>query len=168
MVSKTDLAWLGGIIDGEGSVTIFRHTEKNGKVKLRPTVGITNTNPKIISRCLKIIGELGVTVHIQERWTDSEKYATCWQVISRNTTTIKTILEGVRPYLYGKGQVADYVLSFIESRWTQNGKGQAKRYTEYEHRLADSAMAFNKRGVSKILTDYTQYAENIRKYKVPR
>ena len=163
MVSKEDLAWLAGILDGEGTITVFRNTEKNGRVRLCPTINITNTNPKIITKSMQILKKLDVSFHVQERWTDSKRYATCWCISSRNMTTISTVLNSTRPYLYGKGAVADMVLKFIDIRF--NNTNKRKPYTAKEHELAEAAMSFNKRGVSKILTDYTQYVDYIRRYK---
>lgn len=166
MVSKEDLAWLGGIFDGEGTITVFVWKEKNNRTHLCPTINITNTNPRIIAKCLNIFKELDVRVHIQERWTDNPKYATCWTVSSKNMTTINIVLKSIRPYLHGKRKVADMVLEFIGIRMSNESK--RKPYTDYEFKLAQRAMSFNKRGVSKILTDYTQYAEFIRSYKSNR
>ncbi len=50
MIKETDKAWLAGIMDGEGCISLIRrHTY------YVPSVKIANTNEKLIQRCKEIL-----------------------------------------------------------------------------------------------------------------
>ena len=54
-MKDTDLAWLGGIWDGEGSISLFQSKEKNGTFKIRPVLTVVNTDIGIVNNIQKIL-----------------------------------------------------------------------------------------------------------------
>lgn len=72
MVTKIELAWLAGIIDGEGHIAVRRYA-KNGYHKINFT--ITNTDEGILKECYRILNKLDIfyTVCLQKKYTKTRK-----------------------------------------------------------------------------------------------
>ena len=52
-VTKTELAWLAGIMDGEGTVTLTRHHPGNFK---RLVIAMPNTNKGLVDKWVGLCG----------------------------------------------------------------------------------------------------------------
>lgn len=152
-MNQTDLAWLAGFTDADGSIALWGHQERNGRYKCYPTIVYTNTNPAQIEKVVTILDSIGVKMHIVERDQSktSDKWARSWQVITSNHGHAKIILEAILPYLAGKAPQARLTLKYIDSR----SNHLREKVTEEEVAIVHEVMALNKRGISKILTDYT-------------
>ena len=152
-MNQTDLAWLAGFTDADGSIALWGHQEKDGRYKCYPTIIYTNTNPAQIEKVVTILDSIGVKMHIVERDQSktSNKWARSWQVITSNHSYAKIILESILPYLAGKAPQARLTLRYINSR----SNHLRDKITEEEVAIVKEVMDLNKRGISKILTDYT-------------
>ena len=80
MITEIDKAWLAGFWDGEGSITIFTHTEKNGRKKICPTINVTNTNEYVIAHVVELLDKLGTSFSILEKKSDNDKWKTAYTV----------------------------------------------------------------------------------------
>lgn len=117
-----DLAWLGGIWDGEGSITVFTNTEKNGRLHLCPTICVTNTDWHIISKVIEITEKMGIHLSVMERKPTKERHKLCWNLITRNQTYIKTFLELMTPFIFGEKLAKAKVLLIFVNRRIAVGK----------------------------------------------
>lgn len=141
-MQDTDLAWLGGIWDGEGSIALFSHKEKNGSTKICPTVNVLNTDIAIINKVRKLLEELGCNFVLQERRPKNSRHATQWILITRNQKYIVTFLKAVLPYLHSiKRQKAEILLEYTERRLGKIQCLPSKGSTPYDEEDWDS---FNK------------------------
>lgn len=114
---NTDLAWLAGIWDGEGSIALFTHKEKNGSIKICPTVCVVNTDISIINKVRKILEELGCNFVLQETQPKNSRHSIKWTLTTRNQKYIILFLEAVIPYLYSiKRQKAEILLDYTTRR----------------------------------------------------
>lgn len=114
---NTDLAWLAGIWDGEGSITIFSHTEKTGNTKLCPTCCVVNTDVNIVNKVRRILEELGCSFVLHEHKPKNKKHKLQWRLTTRNMTYIKIFLEAIIEYLVGdKKAKGEIVLSYVTQR----------------------------------------------------
>lgn len=96
---------------------MFTHTEKNGIVKLCPTVCVVNTDIFIINKVRGILEELGCRFSLQERKPGKAHYKTQWSFITRNMRYIKIFLEAVNPYLAGEKKAkGEILLSYVTQR----------------------------------------------------
>lgn len=150
MVTPEKLAWLAGIWDGEGSIAIFKHREKDGCIKYCSTINVVNNNLTIINEIIKICDELGVGFHLQEKERKSENHAQSYELITRKFKTIKKLMEVILPYLVGKKAQAEIVLRFVNKRLEKMNIGISNQNNKYDieecEKLEKQIRSLNKRG----------------------
>ena len=99
-----NLAWLAGIVNGEGCFSIFRRTNKsrNGNTIVTPTasVTITNSNLALIDECVRILKELGVKYILKN--PRNSKTRILERLDIRNYQSIHKLVSALMPYLIGK------------------------------------------------------------------
>lgn len=149
-IKDTDLAWLAGLWDGEGSITIFTHTEKNGRKKICPTLIVVNTDDKIIARAAEILDALGTSFALFERTPSNPKHKRAKSLSTRNRAYIKTVLDAILPYLVGKRPQAVLTLRYVNKKIAAGN--QRQRYDEEDRELQQQVQAMNATGVP-ILND---------------
>ena len=103
------LAYLGGIIDGEGTIGIHRRRERRWRKKddYRLIVRVTNTELTMLERCKETCGEGRIELHREK--TNN------WQRVYRLVLTMndsRKILEEVLPFLIIKKAQAILGLEF--------------------------------------------------------
>jgi hypothetical protein len=139
-MKDTQLAWLAGLWDGEGSITIFSHTEKNGTKKLCPTLLVVNTDMTIIAEAKKLLDELDTSFHLFERRTNNPKHKNAFQLSTRNAGYIEKVLTAILPYLVGKKAQAELTLQYVKKRAHQH------HYDEQDIATQETVQAMNRRG----------------------
>lgn len=142
------LAWLAGLWDGEGTITVFNTKREDGTNKLCPSLVLVNTSESIIAESVKILDEIGVSMHLFKRKPERKEWKEAYQLTTRNMTSIKKLLETLMPYLIGKKAQAELTLRFINLRLNQreNGGWMKCQYSEEEQSLCDQLKALNKKG----------------------
>ena len=103
MESSENLAYLAGIVDGEGCIRIHKQSKRNC---YSPMITVVNTNPILVDWLRFFFGgSVGVYHSGNTNWKDSYN----WRL-----TGIKAIelLQQIRPYLRLKAQQADKLLAF--------------------------------------------------------
>ena len=131
---ETSLAWLAGILDGEGSIGFNvrkRHkTERGGlKTHILPWVSMSTTSYEIALRCKEICATVGVGSNLTKMGRPTKANKTVWQWCIGGATRVRVLLPLVLPYLVLKGDRARMVMSFISSR---KETGTHKTYTPQE------------------------------------
>ena len=149
---QTDLAWLAGFWDGEGTITIFEVHESNKKTKLTPSISVVNTNETQMARVIEILDNIGVNMHYHLRKNANKKAKDCYILQTRNMAQIERLLTLIHPYLAGKQHLATLVLHYVRSRMglpkrTHNG------YTADEVELMLEVRRLNSRGASETTRD---------------
>jgi hypothetical protein len=124
MSRETDLAWVAGIIDGEGTMGLY-HTKTGAQWKFQ--LAVANTDLRILSRVRDTVGAGRIALHRVGR-TGRPCYA--WLLSS--TAAAKALTE-VLPYLVGK---RDQALLMLEARtYTQRaGQHHAQFHGPHPHR----------------------------------
>lgn len=145
MVTETEIAYLAGILDGEGCLTIElrKGTGKyEGRRYTRPLVHVVNT-------------DLGLLAWIQERFGGrinpqpvgkaSERAKPCYRLTWHNATAVD-LVRVVQPYLVIKGRQADALIRFSA---TGNWIGRTIPDEVYDERqaLLDEVRDLNRKGV---------------------
>jgi hypothetical protein len=114
--SKLQLAWLGGIWDGEGTITFVLKQH----IKYQPTCSVVNTNKIIIDKVIHILEDNKIPhwVHFYEA---TKTWKRRWRVEVSGLRRTKKFLIVLMPYLVSKKQQAALMLEFVESRLKKLG-----------------------------------------------
>lgn len=157
-MKDTDLAWLAGIWDGEGTCSLYGNREKNGSRKIKPRFSMGNTDLGIINRALKIVNMLGVNPYIYNRQPKKKQHKACTYFVINKREDITIVLEAILPYMTGeKKEKAKLVLHFCKSRIkqkTKNNRNDLAKYTPEELDLYEQSRVLHN-NPGPILRDYT-------------
>lgn len=147
MVTDIELAWLAGLWDGEGSITVFTHTEKGGKTKLCPTLCVVNTNETIIAEAARLLDKLGTSFSVFTRTPQKREHKPAIQLATRNMRYIQIVLEAMLPFLIGKKAQAQLVLRYVTKKLSHpTHRGQGSRYEPSDFALQQQVQLLNQRG----------------------
>ena len=107
VLTEPEKAYLAGIIDGEGSISLVRHKgPRCGLHNLDAVVKVTNTDSVLIGWLREKTG-VGSIYH---RSRAGSRYRDVYTIVWA-TTAVRDILEAVLPYLVIKRDRAEIVLS---------------------------------------------------------
>ena len=147
------LAWLGGLIDGEGTIGLHRANAKNWpRPYLCPHLQIANTDIRLLRKAAEIIE--GVTGKPSHKLVVTNKHRgeRNWKVGYRLAVTTKweiaLLLVALRPYLVGKTEQADVVHEFCIRRHGRETPGR-RGYSDLDidEALYLRCLALNRRGL---------------------
>lgn len=133
-LSATDAAWLAGILDGEGTVTLTR--EKSWKPFRTPAISIASTTPELLEAVLEITG---VGFISRKRATKAKHTASFhWKVHSG--TQVLDILRQVIPFLRERNKLTRARLLVEQYQLLTHRAGkytpeQARARLEFEERV---------------------------------
>jgi len=109
-----EIAYVAGLMDGEGCIAIQSQKLANGKVGYAVNVKITNTDPNIIERIQSTYLKLGINPLIRERDNSKNPQWKNWfEVYLTKQSQIQRLLETLLPYLVGKRARATMMLRYI-------------------------------------------------------
>lgn len=147
-VSET-WAYLAGLIDGEGTVTITHHRQHGReKFQYKPFVYVTNTDLPLIEFLQKTFG--GSITKNNKKKSPRHKPCHAWRVMSLDG--IRIVLENTMPYLVIKKERALLLLRFISLRQGAQVKGgHYKSYGIEEGIIHEKIKVMNQAGVGNEL-----------------
>jgi hypothetical protein len=115
-IDSTLKAWLGGIIDGEGSFAFWKM--KNRRDCHLFGIYIVNTDKGILNQITDIYTKLGVPSKMNVKKLSNTAFANakpCWEIIIRRRDDIKIILKATLPYIFSyKKDKALKMLEYME------------------------------------------------------
>lgn len=125
---ESDLHWLAGFIDGEGSIIMKRQ----GGSRLRamnldyyaPNIRICNTCEKTFDIVVDILKRHELPFHVTRRTPDNPNWKPSWDISVNGLKRCLHWLEVFLPYLRTKQDQAEWMREFIVERLThdkQNG-----------------------------------------------
>lgn len=121
------LAWLAGIIDGEGYVGICK-----GSTSFRGEVCIANTNFELIAEVKNILNTLGVTYHVGIQNITHLKKKQIEKVIISKHLGLEKVLSATLPYLIGKRLQGELVLEWVREKIEKGRIERGKEWAMYE------------------------------------
>lgn len=158
---EVDIAWLAGIIDGEGNLHALVQEKKSGannRLKfLCPKVRITNTDVRMIRRISEIYVREGLTFfYALNRVSRYKNRKDTWrdqlEITIGSQAGVAKVLRLVMPYLVNKRMYASIFLELIEWIQLQPKRGRMSRskesyaddekFSEYLSRLAGERSFF--------------------------
>lgn len=126
-VSEADLAWLAGILDGEGSIATWLVTRRSGAKLPYVKISVANTDWSMIARVKYLFWALsGRKYKATEKWQTGQKRRQ-WQVFCNRRASMAAILRAVFPYLVTRRRQAWAAMEWCRIR--------LHRGREYPHRL---------------------------------
>lgn len=135
---ERSLAWLAGIIDGEGTVSVQVYTLPDGRVRITPFVAIVNSDAGILAETKSVLTEIGVLHRdCKKPMTDHGFTSTlvCSNIRVDGQKPVKLLLETVGSYLRSKKRenaatILRYLASREERGMERDKRGRVRR-TEY-------------------------------------
>jgi hypothetical protein len=127
---ELNLAWLGGLIEGEGCFTASLIPDKlRGINGVRPRLVISNSVLPLLEKVKEILESFGVRCHVVFHKRKDRKYFVGNLSITGNNNLLR-IVPKLLPYLYSKKEQAELVISIINrkielSQSTERIKGQS-------------------------------------------
>ena len=134
-----DLAWLAGIIDGEGNLHALVQEKRSGSSNrlrfLCPKIRITNTDMRMIQRVSEIYVREGLTFfYALNRVSRYKNRQPTWkdqlEITVGSQAGVAKLLRLVLPYLVAKQVYASIFLELIEWVQLQPKRGRNSRATE--------------------------------------
>lgn len=157
---EVDLAWLAGIIDGEGNLHAAVQEKNSGDGRLRflsPKVRITNTDVRMIQRVSEIYARENLTFfYALNKVSRYKNKKPTWrdqlEITIASQAGVRKVLQLVIPYLVNKRTYASIFLELIEWVGLQPKRGrmsvETENYTDkpefsvFIQRLADERASF--------------------------
>jgi len=141
MTSQEKNAYLAGIVDGEGTITIFNHQQYKRKTKqYKPCISIANTDENLMIYISKNYSE---KYHVLRY--EGEKNKTCYVWMIRSLDNIQNILDRIMPYLIIKKQHAKILYKYIMTRKKVRLYNKNAPYSEIEYKCYKKIKKLNER-----------------------
>jgi len=148
--TPTDIAWLAGVFDGEGSLIMGAKVDR-----YLPTLGfhLVNTDLLLLGKCQMILQSIikrPVTLSSPKKIYQSavvKSRKQCFSINLRKQSELLKILTLLRPHLTSKARKADLILAYLEHRLKIGNKTRCTyKIDPVTQRLTDDIMK-NWRGV---------------------
>ena len=146
-ISREDLAWLAGVIDGEGNVNVGFYGNGNlpGKEEqdykvFRISVGISNTHADIIEKATRILSDMGLFFKVSVRTRANDNWKPCMYLLVNGQRNATKLLTAVLPYLTAKKEIAIQALAAYERRLSLVRAGNNQYSTQQEPRVQDDVV----------------------------
>jgi hypothetical protein len=156
-VTDWQIAWLAGIWDGEGTISVRRNKKIN---QFSPRVSMVNTSPDIINYVDQLLTQLDIPHYIREKgeggFDGSSKQ--CWIISMDTLSSASRFLETVGPYLVGKYERAKLLEKFVNSRVNRRDKVTRNSDCTYNQEELDTCKKLylangNQRGTSETIRE---------------
>ena len=158
------IAWLTGIIEGEGwvSLTFVKTNQKNGKFTntLCPVIGIANTDKFIMNEVKNIFEKLGIVSRFNTRKAtigkDGISRKKRYEISCSSRKGLKVLISAIYPYMIGgKKMRAKKLLDFFSIRERKPCSGPNSKYGPEEFEIYKELYSYKGKSRSRILNDYT-------------
>jgi hypothetical protein len=143
--SLCELSWLGGIIDGEGCVTVDKRTGDN----VFPAITIVNTDHRITDKVEAIFKRHAIAYYFRVHpangnWKPRRQFIISgWKRVSR-------ALPVILPYLVSKADRAELIIKLCDMRL----KANRAPYSEAEKDICRQVWELNGRGTNHWTTQW--------------
>jgi hypothetical protein len=121
--TTTELAWLAGYIDGDGSICLTRSKRPNSRhLRYSARVTMTTTSPMLRDHLIALLGRIGVkptVIGTKARRLNGYQHSAVWNINASSNIQAKKVLTAIRPYLIEKAHEADIVLVYLYWRSAQ-------------------------------------------------
>ena len=148
--TDTELAWLAGIVDGEGTIGLHRTNAKRYKHPyLRPHFQIANTDLRILEKVRGIMTAITGRPHNLVVTNDKrpEGHKIGYRVAANTQSAMVLLLPLLMPHLVGKREQAELVLGFSSKRMSRIGSVHHwYQFKDQDDAMYSRCMELNRRG----------------------
>lgn len=155
--TQRDIAYLAGIWDGEGHLSIICHHRERNSYQYRIACALANTNDAIIEKVVGILDKLGISATIECKQHPNPNHKDCYYVVVNKMTAAKKLVDIILPDLAGKKAAAGLFLRYVNSRLSRE-KSNSK-VTDEEVSLYEQLKAINQRGAPETTRETPQGEE---------
>lgn len=140
-----DWAWVGGFMDGEGSIGVSRDNNR-GRHGYRAMLQLANTDISAMLRATRI---MRVTNRITLLAAPTPNHAAQYHLNVREQKTLVVLLARLTPHLWVKRRQAQLVMEFVASRLARRGQGRYAAYTNREKAIYAELRELNRTGPNR-------------------
>ena len=140
--TEAEIAWLSGILEGEGTVTLgcwIRDKKKISKPKITAAITLYNTDAGILKKAIAILEGLSLRFYVKEReqkpmkMANGKKYGApipITHICVNHIEDTYRLAKIIRPWMFGeKGNRLDIVVQYLARRLQKiNEKGGEFRH----------------------------------------
>ena len=127
--NELKLAWLGGFIDGEGSICMM--TTNNGRLHKDgtpitnkvPRITVANTHKETLDMIVGILDEVNLPYHISWRYPTNKRWKESWHLSVQGMKRFLKWADVIEPYVFLKKEHFRIAREYCESRlshWRQD------------------------------------------------
>lgn len=113
-----EMSWLGGIIDGEGTITLSIINRTNKTPLVKPKVSIVNTDEKIINKIKEILTKNNFAFWVSE-YEGNKNWKKRYVIEISGMGRIMKFLPEINSYLVGKKELGELVLQWCMDRYNK-------------------------------------------------
>jgi hypothetical protein len=162
-LTQAQFGWLAGVLDGEGTICLFKEkTDRRAGFYARCVViAIANTNPVLILRVVNLLRSVGIKCSIGTIVGEQKKvkgWSRAWNVKVSGVEAMKLYLNMIHPFLVGKREQAELAMQFLQRRSAGHA---AWGITEEEELLIACCKHLNSTGSSESVETIREMSEAI-------
>ena len=114
VVRDVDLAWLAGIIDGEGCFSIYSVSRKDAETPSpSANLTITNSNRLLLNRCKEILDAHDIKYLYHDPKNGHQRGRKVMRIRVKNYSSMRKLIGLILPFLVGKAEQAAVMLEFV-------------------------------------------------------
>ena len=151
-ISRVELAWLAGIIDGEGCMNLCWNDKRP---QMKADINVTNTDARIIERVSRIYHKSNIKFH----YTLRKRKRFCLSISITGFRSCRKLLGMVTPYLAGKRDQADTMAEYLDYRISIFDSTKDQRRAENGHFIRTPELQYNEKD--------QQYLKRLQELKNP-
>ena len=141
-LTDTELAWLAGFWDGEGTISLYNSPCK-GRNRIQQNMCICNTHVLSMERVMQLLKTLGVTYYVHDAG-GNEKHKPRTIVEVRRLVSVHTLALAIQPFLFTKSEQCTLLLRFVTRRVESDIKRMG--YNDEDYYLYNALRQLNKKG----------------------
>lgn len=143
--SLCDLSWLGGIVDGEGCITVTAYSRadrlKENSFYVSPKVTVTNTEDSLIDKVEEILIANHIAYYKRE-YPPHKTWKKRIEIRIAGYKRVRRFLELIKPYLVSKKEKANLTMLLCLQRLNK----KRNPYDDEDKKLIQRILDLNGRG----------------------
>lgn len=124
------LAYIAGLIDGEGSIRIAKGLEKDWNPKYTPMISFVNTNREAVELISNFLGGTRIYIHEPSKYGYPNRKL-CYKTQKAGTTAVTILLRKLLPYLLIKKRQAELLIDYSDNFEISIGAGRGVKNGQF-------------------------------------